>query len=64
MDMLQPNVVIPMHFRSDGRGFDVLSTEESFTGLFDHVNHCGDTFVLTEDAPRQVLVMEQKNRHK
>ncbi len=32
---LQPRIAIPMHFRSDSFGFDVLSTEEDFTSCFD-----------------------------
>lgn len=63
VDMLEPQVVIPMHYRSEAGGFDVIAPLEDFTGLFLEVNRTGSSFELTEDAPRQVLVMEQKNRH-
>lgn len=61
VDMVQPNVVIPMHYRSEAGSFDVIATLEDFTRLFPEVNRGGNSFELTEDAPQQVLVMEPKN---
>ncbi len=57
---VQPKVVIPMHYRTDDSGFDIISHINDFTKLFDNVNTCGDTFVLTKDAPAQTLVMSHK----
>ena len=34
---LHPSIVIPMHYRSDTFGFDVISTVEPFLSHFDHV---------------------------
>ena len=61
VDLLQPVVTIPMHYRSADQGFDVLSPLEDFTHRFDRVETCGDSFTLTEDTPRQVLVMRPRN---
>ncbi len=34
-DAVQPRFIIPMHFRSDGFGLDVIGRVESFTDLYD-----------------------------
>lgn len=34
-DLLSPCVIIPMHYRGEGFGFDVLGTVEDFAKLFD-----------------------------
>ena len=33
-DAVKPRLVIPMHYRKDGMGFDVLQTVDEFTALF------------------------------
>lgn len=57
---VQPRVTIPMHYRTDTTGFDVISHIDDFTKLFNNVNYGGDTFVLTKDVPAQTLVMSNK----
>ena len=42
VDELQPKVVIPMHYRGDGFGYDVLAKVDSFTTLCDKVENCGN----------------------
>ena len=53
-------VVIPMHYRKDEVGFDVLGTVEEFTGLYspEEVKFCsGSRLELTGELPRQVAVL-------
>lgn len=54
-----PRCVVPMHYRSATAGFDVLSTVEPFTALFEDVTRLSSpSFTLTADAPRGVLLPE------
>ena len=34
-EALHPGIIIPMHFREEGRGYEVLATAEEFLKLFD-----------------------------
>ncbi len=43
-EMISPRVIIPMHYRGEGFGFDVLGTVEEFTKLF------GESAVTYYDA--------------
>lgn len=61
VDRVRPRVTVPMHYRSEAGGFDVIAALEDFTGLFDRVERGGSSFDLTGDAPRQVLVLAPKN---
>lgn len=59
-DMINPRVIIPMHYKSVDFGFDVLGTVEDFTGLFpaDFVKRYDtDTIEITKDTPRQLAVL-------
>ena len=50
-------IIVPMHFRSDSFGFDVLSTVDGFTGLFDQVSYLdGSTFEVNPGTPDGVIV--------
>ena len=40
IDRLHPSIVIPMHYRSDTFGFDVISTVDPF------LSHCNNVKVL------------------
>lgn len=56
-DALQPRVILPMHYRSDRFGFDVLGTLDAFTRLYDHAETLpGDTLEITRDAPSGVIL--------
>ena len=45
---LEPGLVVPMHYRGEGFGFEVLSTVEEFTDRMDRVKSL-DTNVLEPD---------------
>ena len=58
-EIIAPRCIVPMHYRGESFGFDVLGTVTEFTGLFEAASvHAldGDTFTLTADAPRGVIV--------
>lgn len=58
LDEIRPRVVIPMHYRSEKFGFDVLSTVEDFLKLCGPTVRFGGTFLeLTPETPRQVAVL-------
>ena len=58
-ERIAPRCIVPMHYREDGFGFDVLGTLDDFNALFAaeevHFLH-GDTFALTAEEPRGVIV--------
>ena len=55
---LRPRVVVPMHYRSDSFGFDVIARLEDFLALCDHVvRYDGNTLELTCDTPAQTAVL-------
>ena len=57
---IDPTVIIPMHYRTDTAGFDVLAHLTDFTGRYENVHSCDNTFVLSKDTPKQVLVINYK----
>lgn len=58
VDLIQPRIVIPMHYRSATFGFDVLSPLEDFTDLCDHVVYYKTNEIEIEpDTPSQVAVL-------
>ena len=61
VDRVKPRVTVPMHYRSQYGGFDVIAPLEDFIGLFDRVERGGSSFDLTGDTPRQVLVLAPQN---
>ena len=57
-DAIGARVVIPMHYRSGGAGYDVIGPVEAFTDLCDDVRQYDhDTLELTEDTPAQTAVL-------
>lgn len=61
-DLLQPRVIVPMHYRKGEIGFDLIDTLDGFLGMFDDVTVIdGHTAELTDvlqgvvvfDRPRQ-----------
>ena len=57
---LQPRVVIPMHYRGEGFGFDKIDTVEPFLSHFagDTVHHLAESWLdLTADTPSGVTVL-------
>ena len=58
-ERIAPRCIVPMHYRGDNFGFDVLGTLDAFTALFaaENVHFLkGDAFVLTAEEPRGVIV--------
>ncbi len=61
MDILQPRVVIPMHFRLGKLGFAEIGTLEEFTKLYgaEEVSYAGSNAAeLTKDSPEGVVVLQ------
>lgn len=56
----QPKVAIPMHYRTDNTGFDVISHIDDFTKLFGSVTVQDNTFVLNDNTEKQILVLNYK----
>ncbi len=57
-DDIGARVVIPMHYRLGGMGFDVIGTLDQFTKLCDNVRtYPGDTLDLSADTPAQTAVL-------
>ena len=66
-DRTGARVIIPMHYRSDRFGFDVLDTLEAFTGLYagtgpDICRYDGDRLVINKDTPEQIAVFGEWNQ--
>ena len=60
VELTQPKVTVPMHYRTDSTGFDVLAHIDTFTAKFDQVNSCVNSFTLTGEEPQQILVIDYK----
>lgn len=61
-DALDPAVVVPMHYRRGGVGYDVIGTVEHFTRLCDNVvTYSGSELELTPQISRQTAVLEPRN---
>ena len=56
---LAPKCAIPMHYRGDGFGYDVLSTVDEYTRHFDNVRKVGNIIEINNDMP-EVAVMDFK----
>ena len=62
-DELKPRVVIPMHYRGEGFGYDVIGPLDAFTALCGHVvSYPGSQLELTVQTPEQVAVLKPLNR--
>lgn len=54
---LAPKCAIPMHYRGDDFGYDVLSTVDEYTRHFDNVHKVGNIIEINNDMP-EVAVMD------
>ena len=62
-DAISPRVIVPMHYRFGAHGYDVIGTVDAFTKLYNDVRYLDtDTFELTADAPRGVIVPKFQER--
>ena len=58
VNAVKPRIVIPMHYRGQGFGFDVLAELEDYTRLCgDVVYYGGSVLELTKDLPAQTAVL-------
>lgn len=58
VDKVSPRVVIPMHYRLGGMGYDVIHELSEFTKLCDNVVYYDtNTLELTADTPAQTAVL-------
>ena len=56
----QPKVAIPMHYRTDKTGFDNIAHIEDFAKLWNEVTYADNTFCLTKETEKQILVLNYK----
>ncbi len=60
---LNPRIVIPMHYRADGFGFDKISTVDVFADAMGSASRTGVSTIDTQNAyDAQVLILEPANR--
>ena len=54
----RPKVAIPMHYRTDKTGFDEISHIDDFRKLWNEVNTCEGSFVLTKNTEKQIVILK------
>lgn len=55
---LKPSYVIPMHYRGEGFGYDVLETVDKFLSLMDNVKYStSNSIIIDKDAEASVVVL-------
>ncbi len=52
-----PRVTVPMHYRTDSTGFDVLAHLTDFTNRYERVETCENTYSLTGEETNKILVI-------
>lgn len=63
VERLQPRVVLPMHYRGDDFGYDVIARGEDFWDHFSELyRYDGDTLVLTRETPAGVVLLQPGSR--
>lgn len=60
VDAVNPRVCVPMHYRTDSTGFDVLAHLDEFIKHYPEVQECDNSFLLTKETPNQILVINYK----
>lgn len=59
---LSPKVVIPMHYRGEGFGYDVIGTLDQFTALrSDAIPYPGSDLELTPETAKQTALLRPRN---
>lgn len=64
-DMIQPDTVIPMHFRDDtaGFGYDVIGTVDQFVQCMGSGTYVEKSSLDTEEMPEgKILILQPQNR--
>lgn len=59
-EAVNPTVCVPMHYRTDSAGFDVLAHLSEFTKFYPEVSKCDNCFLLSKETPKQMLVINYK----
>lgn len=57
-DRIGARVVIPMHYRGDGFGYDVIGPVTEFTKLCKDVKYYGDEIEVTPETEKQTAVLK------
>ena len=58
VDLVQPRIVIPMHYRLDDKGFDVLADLKDFLDIAENVRVAnGNVLNLDKDTPAGTVVL-------
>lgn len=61
IDEINPKVVIPMHYRGEGFGFDVIGTVNEYTDLCDDVVLYDDNKIeITKNTKKQTAVLKMR----
>ncbi|HPW53428.1 MAG TPA: MBL fold metallo-hydrolase [Erysipelotrichaceae bacterium] len=59
VEAVNPKVTIPMHYRSENFGFDVLKTVYDFTGYFEKVIYLAtDTLQFSDELDNEIIVLD------
>lgn len=62
VDLIQPKIVLPMHYRSDTFGFDTIGRLEEYTDLCnDVVYYESDEIEINSETKTQTAVLKYKN---
>lgn len=58
-EQISPRITVPMHYRGEGFGFDVLGTVEDYTKLCDDVRvYETNVLEVTKETPNQTAVLK------
>ena len=62
VEQVRPRIVIPMHYRTGNKGFDVIADVRDFLELCENVTTFGDsTLVLDADTPAGIVLLTSRN---
>lgn len=57
---VSPRIAVPMHYRTDTGGYDVIAHVNAFRDLFPEAEDCGAEMELTPDMNEKILIMKSK----
>ena len=61
IDAIDARIVIPMHYRTDTFGFDVISHIDEFIALFENITIHNENFIeITNDTKKQIAILTYK----
>ena len=58
IDIIDPVVTIPMHFRTETFGYPVIGTLDKYTDLVDNVKYYGNSIEITKGMEKQTAVLK------